>query len=209
MTDFKNTLHELQKKRETLYDPNAPKIIDRHEFRDNFPLYADNIAYNSLRTYNNILGNIATGNELNRVFMSQLNIDKVQQIIKKKVYFKSNNKYLIDDQSKDEILLLMRSVYLEHALNMAGSTTEQVNELNIILVREAIPIILSNVDMHYHHVAFLNKPQFSYPVPHPQNVSRKGERSLIGTVQRFPLFKNRNVDNKLKKADRKDPYYWK
>ena len=134
--------------------------------------------------------------------MSEANVKKVQDLIKRDVYVKSNYKYLIDEQSKDEVILLMRSIYLQYSRNLPNNIDKQIDHLNGLVVLEATPIVLSNVDMHYHYLAHLKHPQFTRPIEHPINVSRKGENSLVGSAQRLPIYKGRNYVGRLEIAQR-------
>jgi hypothetical protein len=162
-----------------------PLLKTKHEFRSNFPLYQDSIAYNPQETYNGIVSNIVENNPLNNMFFSQQNIDILQKAIRLHVYSKSHKKFSVDLQSKDELLLLMRGIYLQYSKNQDAKLNEQVKELDKLVINEAVPIILSNVELHYSYLYDLSEPRFMRPIDRAKNVSSKGERTVIGSASRL------------------------
>lgn len=167
------------------YVEQRPILKTKHEFRDNFPLYQDSIAYNPRESYNGIVGNIVDGNPLNEMFFSQKNVEILQKAIRLHVYVKSKKKFAIDMQSKDELLLLMRGIYLQYSKNLNDNLNNQVKELDKLVINEAVPIILSNVELHYSYLYDLSEPRFMRPIDRPKNVSNKGERTVIGSASRL------------------------
>lgn len=116
-------------------------------------------------------------NTLSRTFFSPENIRIIQNAIRKDVYEKSGNKkYIVDDQSVDELKIIMRAIYYQYARNLETHITEQVNDLNKKVINWSVPHILSAVD-HYHY--YINDiSHLPVPMQQPQNISRAGTRSL-------------------------------
>ena len=54
---------------------------------------------------------------LSSTFFSQENVSALQYGIRSGVYEKSNGKYQIGNQSCDELKTIMRSIFLQHAIN--------------------------------------------------------------------------------------------
>lgn len=61
-----------------------------------------------------ILGNLQIETLLSSLFFSRRNIQDIQKLIRMVVYQHMNQ--VIDDQSETELLIIMRSLYLEYAL---------------------------------------------------------------------------------------------
>ena len=67
---------------------------------------------------------------LNQLFFSKKNMDNVQNMIRYNVYEKSNKKFIIDKQSDIELEIIMRSIYLQHSVNLPNKIKEQIMYLN-------------------------------------------------------------------------------
>jgi len=92
----------------------------------------------------------------------------IQNAIRKTVYEKSGpKKYKIDDQSADELTIIMRTMYLQYAQNLPYDIPGQVDDLNQKVVNWSAPHILSAVD-HYQY--YLNDISHM-PIPLARSVS--------------------------------------
>jgi hypothetical protein len=113
-------------------------------------------------------------------FFSQENVGAIQAAIRRYVYEKSHPKgYMIDDQSVDELKIIMRAMYYQYGKNYPKDIPGQVSELNQLVVNWSGPHILSAVD---HYVYYL-KDIDTLPVPmaHPVKLSSAGSRTLSMT----------------------------
>uniref|UniRef100_A0A6C0DJW6 Minor capsid protein P8 central region domain-containing protein n=1 Tax=viral metagenome TaxID=1070528 RepID=A0A6C0DJW6_9ZZZZ len=107
-------------------------------------------------------------NALSKAFFSKENATAIQNGIRKAVYDKSGSKkYVIDDQSMDELTIIMRTMYLQYAQNLPYDIAGQVKDLNEKVMNWSVPHILSAVD-HYHY--YLNDISHM-PVPLARSVS--------------------------------------
>lgn len=99
-------------------------------------------------------------------FFSRTSIDSLQQRIVPGVRDKHN--CCIERQSEQQLLLLMRSVWMRHGETLAvGAAADAV-------VAEAVKIIKVNIDMHETATRFLyENPE---PLPLPQNTSTQGTK---------------------------------
>ena len=89
--------------------------------------------------------------ELSKAFFSNDNMRAVQNAIRKSVYDKSGSrKYVIDDQSADELTIIMRTMYLQYAQNLPNDIAGQVQDLNEKVLNWSVPHIMSAVD-HYNY----------------------------------------------------------
>lgn len=110
-----------------------------------------------------------------QAFFSKSNIDTIQNEIRRSVFERSQPKgYLIDNQSVDELKIIMRAMFYQFA-TYSGDVSSQVKELNERVIKWCVPHILSAVE---HHVFYLKDIE-TYPVPlsHPVNISRAGTKS--------------------------------
>ena len=116
-------------------------------------------------------------NPLSDAFFSRQNVKTIQNLIRREVFDRSQPKgYVIDDQSVDELKIIMRAMYYQYAKNLPHDIAGQVAELNRLVANWSVPHILSAVD-HYHYYL---KDIESLPVPLARSVhmSRAGTKSL-------------------------------
>jgi hypothetical protein len=120
-------------------------------------------------------GNWST-NSLSDSFFSRKNVSVIQNLIRRDVYEKSQPKgYLIDDQSVDELKIIMRALYLQYARNHPHDIPGQVAELNKRVADWSVPHILSAVDHYQYYLQDIE----TLPVPLARSVhmSRAGTKS--------------------------------
>jgi hypothetical protein len=113
---------------------------------------------------------------LNTAFFSPRNVEIIQNKIRYDVYTKSGNKHIIDKQSTDDLLIVMRSMYYQYGKNLPDHISEQIAELNEIVANWCVPKILAEIEMY----AQYRKDISTMPVPlaHPVLLNSAGTRSL-------------------------------
>ena len=103
----------------------------------------DKIPVNSNTNYlNSLTGNLERS-KLSDLFFSKQNIQNIQNLLIKGVYKKSNSQIMIDKQPEDNIVMVMRSMYLQYSKNLDNKLNEQVNELNNYVLNFCIPKVYS------------------------------------------------------------------
>ena len=116
---------------------------------------------------------------ISTAFFSSENIAIIQHSIRKGVYEKSTNNYVIDNQSVDELKIIMRALYYQYARNIPTEVVgiqRQVNDLNKKVIDWSVPHILSAVDHYFYYLKDIsNLPK---PIERPQSLSSAGTKSL-------------------------------
>jgi len=114
---------------------------------------------------------------VSKSFFSDKNITTIQNSIRRSVFEKSQPKgYVIDEQSVDELKMIMRATFYTYCRNLPTNIEAQVIDLNNRVVQWAVPHILSAVD-HYHY--YLNDiTHLPVPLNQSVNLSRAGTKSL-------------------------------
>lgn len=116
-------------------------------------------------------------NPVSQSFFSPLNIKTLQNAIRRYVYEKSQPKgYVIDDQSVDELKIIMRAIYYQYARNLPFDIQKQVSDLNEYVVNWSGPHILSAVDHYYYYLNDIS--HMPVPLQQPQSLSSAGTKSL-------------------------------
>lgn len=138
-----------------------------------FELYENNNVTNNK-------GNRMTGTfkstKLSDVFYSQSNIDFLQNSMIDGV-FKLSNGVKIDKQSEDELLIIMRSIFLQHSKNLNINIQEQIQVLNGLVLDYCIPNINGNIKQYNGYINDITKEQDVMEMP--QFVDTKGDKTLM------------------------------
>ncbi len=97
---------------------------------------------------NDIVKNIHETNPLAQAFFSKLNIDHLQELIPKIILERSKGQWKISRQSDNELLIVMRSIYLQKAEHLPGQVLAEVGELNKQVLLDVVPRIATKVEQH-------------------------------------------------------------
>lgn len=110
------------------------------------------------------------GEQVSSLFFSQENIKRIQKLIKYEVYRQSNCNFKLDvDQDESDLLIVMRSVYLEYGKFLPDKIIHQVKKLNRLTVDTVLPDMLTGIKQGYSYLKEINEPL--KPIPHPINVN--------------------------------------
>jgi hypothetical protein len=71
---------------------------------------------------------------LSKAYFSSNNQDIIQNGIRAGVYKESNNQFIIAKQNTDSLKTIMRSVFLQHAVNLPTDISGQIDALNKIVI---------------------------------------------------------------------------
>ena len=113
---------------------------------------------------------------LSEGFFSAENMELLQNRIRKDVFDRSQPKgYVIDDQSADELKIIMRAIYYQYGKNMPKDTLVQVEDLNHKVINWSVPHILSAVDHYFYYIQDIS--HLPVPLQQPQSLSSAGTRS--------------------------------
>mgnify|MGYP006139839553 CR=1 FL=1 len=138
-----------------------------------FHLYENNNVKNNLS--NNMTGTFCES-KLSEHYYSQSNIDVLQESIIKGVY-KITNGVKICRQSEDELLIIMRSIFLQYAKHLNDNINNQINDLNKYVLKYSINNINTNIKQYQGYLKDITKQQ--EVMDKPQFVNIKGEKTLM------------------------------
>ena len=129
-----------------------------------FEMY-DKIPANQCVTFRNPTEGLWTDTYLSQAFFSQQNIQILQNGIRAGVYHKSNSQYIIGPQDCDSLKIVMRSVYLQNAANQPNNITQQVFELNKIVLNYCIQQVYSEAQGYLKYID--DASTLVVPIAHP------------------------------------------
>jgi len=118
---------------------------------------------------------------LSCTFFSKENMQILQNAIRKGVYDRSNGQYVIAPQNCDELKIIMRSIFLQHANNLPCDIKYQIIALNKLVTDFAIEQVYKEA------VAYIkykyDASTLSVPISSPVNTSPK-----TNTLELQPFF---------------------
>jgi hypothetical protein len=98
----------------------------------------DKIPINTNTNYQNVLAGSLQRSELSDSYFSKQNIQYIQNGIRSGVYTKSQKRIAVDEQPEDQIVTVMRSMYLQYSKNLDSNIAYQINELNNLVLQFCI-----------------------------------------------------------------------
>lgn len=105
-----------------------------------FSIY-DRIPSKQNTGYRHPLEGLWTENNLSDKFFSAENVNYLQYMMIEGVLKMSNGQVHIGKQDEDQLKIIMRGVFLENAKNQNNNIQNQVNELNKLVLKYAVPQI--------------------------------------------------------------------
>ncbi len=124
-----------------------------------------------------ISGNLLTSikqcpTPLNNLFFSEFNQNLLQRGIREKV--KQLYKIKIDYQNKQDIIAIMRVMFIANSGNPYGNVCQQVKYINEMVINKATEQIATGLSQYYGYINDINSP--ITPLDLPTNVSTYGNK---------------------------------
>lgn len=183
------TLLNVKKQRENkLGDTDLTKLVSPGKFNltDN-----DNISNSNTRhLFKNLYGETL----LTFLFFSSDNVTNIQNLIKYIVHREVG--YVIDDQNPNEMLIIMRSIFLEYSAHpplidksMSDDTkqklytqyTKEVTRLNEIVINQVVPKVISQLQQYLDYLRDASTQPMQMEIPKSDSIS--GEREYRSITQ--------------------------
>ena len=129
-----------------------------------FQMY-DKIPANQCVTFRNPTEGLWTSDSLSNAFFSQQNIQIIQNGIRAGVYHRSNGQYVIGPQDCDSLKIVMRSVFLQYSANQPNNITQQIAQLNKIVLDYCIQQVYSEAQGYMKYIN--DASTLVVPISHP------------------------------------------
>ncbi len=129
-----------------------------------FQMY-DKIPANQCVTFRNATEGLWTSNSLSNAFFSQQNIQIIQNAIRAGVYNRSNGQYIIGSQDCDSLKIVMRSVFLQNSANQPNNITQQITQLNKIVLDYCIQQVYGEAQGYMKYID--DASTLVVPISHP------------------------------------------
>jgi hypothetical protein len=139
-------------------DITGPNISAKFSMMDKIPI-------NTNTNYQNVLTGNFERSKLSDTYFSKQNIQIIQNGIRKGVYDKSLSRILVDNQPEDQIVTVMRAMYLQNSKNLETNISQQIKELNNLVLTYCINNVFNEA------VAYLKYKEdastMHRPIQHP------------------------------------------
>lgn len=135
---------------------------------------------NTTATNAKILGCSQESSQFSKLFFSSKNVENVQKMIRYSVYNKTKD--VIGPQSNTELLIVMKSTYLQYGRVPAQTSSypSRIQELNERVVKLVVPGIVTAVEQYKGYLIDASKaPDF---LDRPTNDSSTGTKELRSTT---------------------------
>ena len=142
---------------------------------DPFSLY-DKIPVQRNTGYQNALQGNWTPNQVSSIFFSAANIQIIQNGIRAGVFKTSKGRYKIGPQNEDTLKIIMRSIFLQNAVNQPTNITPQVQALNKLVIDYAVPQVRGEAEGYIKYKNDVST--LAVPLSTPVYTSQKGQFPL-------------------------------
>jgi|UniRef100_A0A6C0BXQ0 hypothetical protein len=112
-------------------------LIDQPNTDTLFGLYDKNKSNKT--SFRDALKGVKQDNNLSLAFFSKENLQIIQNGLRAGVHKMSQKKYVIAEQSYDNIKLIMQDAYYEHALNHPTNIASQIDTINHKIFEKYVP----------------------------------------------------------------------
>lgn len=102
---------------------------------------------------------------LETTFFSNDNIDLINKQLILRVFRETKGQFLICKQKEEDLIIIMRYVFIEHSRNLPFDIQGQIKQLNCIVVGEILPTIISNADQKIGYLRDISTPAIGPPLP--------------------------------------------
>ena len=102
-----------------------------------FTMY-DKIPANQPAGFRESSAGLWTETVLSKLYFSPPNVQLIQNGIRAGVHKMSNGKYIIGQQDSDSLSVIMRSIFLQNAVNLPTNITRQIDDLNKMVLKYCI-----------------------------------------------------------------------
>lgn len=110
---------------------------------------------------------------LSTAFFSRTNINDIQIALRERI--RCSTGHMIDRQSDEHLVIIMRAIYAMHAQNPAhaAAVPPEVARLNDLVLRDIVPMVASNLGAYLGYLR--DASQMPTPIARGVNTSRRGQ----------------------------------
>ena len=119
------------------------------------------------------ISSFQTSSPLSKTFFSEDNVYSLQQQIRYKIFLMSNGKHTIPNQDPEQLSIVMRSIFLQYALNNPDKILDQVLTLNKKIVDYCVNQIWVEIKQYFGYLRDID--QGMVPIDREMNLSKDSQ----------------------------------
>jgi hypothetical protein len=150
-------------------------LLAQPKTTDLFAMY-DKIPSNQPSTFREPTLGLWDDTQLSKLFFSKENVTILQNGIRYGVFRASKEQYTVDNQDVDALKIIMRSVFLQHSANMANNVTEQITELNNLVLQYSVKQVYGEAQGY---IKYLEDASTMYTPIAPPMMSSTNDKQLF------------------------------
>lgn len=131
----------------------------------------------------NSLSGIQVETNFSKIFFSPENVNLLQRQIIIEVFKRTNGEYLIEKQAQEDLQIVMRSIYIQHARHVPNNIRKQIQELNNLVTDDVVPGIISEANSYFGYLERAFAPRKIMDLP--ECTSSAGLRTLPSVSRTF------------------------
>lgn len=130
--------------------------------------------------YTSILEGVQELSPFSKAFFSSQNVSWLQSHIRHSVFKKTDSQHLISNQDETNLIIVMRSIYLQNSTNPLNPEAMRVEilRLNGLVLDEVVPDILSEIEQYSKYLRDISRN--GIPLERPENTSVVGTKTYGG-----------------------------
>jgi hypothetical protein len=133
-------------------------------------------SFSKQRKYEKILCGTQSQSPFSRLYFSNENIEEIQKLLKYHVYLNTDKRHIIGRQSEQELIIIMKSVFLQYSKNPENKECfkKEISRLNSIVVSQSLPYVISNIEQHIGYIK--DSSELYSPIDRPTSQSNTGTK---------------------------------
>jgi len=162
------------------------KFIDRKFNMQEMPtaFFWDNSTSNELRNElikNQVRVSECQQGDLENYFFSDANVDLINKQLIMQVFKKTNGEFKISTQKYEDLIIVMRYTFIEYARHLPYDITNQIRELNTIVIGQILPNIITQITQQKEYLRVISEPREILPLPISESTSNRLLPSITTT----------------------------
>lgn len=146
-------------------------------------------------------GNICSEEIFYNTFISELNIQYINLMIKKTIYNNTCDKYIVRDQKREHLEQIMKGLYHDYAQHFSFDQKKQFGIINKIVIDYCVKTILTELESRFKYMRDKFSPLET--LPSPINTSTAGSKSFLPSITNI-YNPDLNIINKSDKEESDD-----
>lgn len=125
-------------------------------------------------------------NPVAEVFFSDVNISALHDAIRYRVWVETDKEHVIGQQSRDQLLFVMRSIFLTESRHIPGereTILAQIRELNSHVLKYCVPQIVGELKMYKQYIH--DSSTLPVPMERAQLVTSDRKKIVLDTRQLY------------------------